>query len=261
MTTLPPRQPTGLERTASAERTASGREYTRRILVVDDHRTFAELLTLALESQPDLTCVGHAQNTDEAFRQVREVQPDLVIMDLQLGHEDGVAATRQLVHEHPGLAVVVLTAHADTRHLARAAAAGACAFVSKTGALEEILATVRAARPGQLLLDPDLLSALAAPGNRTEGGAVVGTNDDGPAPARTAPVIEVTPRERQVLELLGQGLDARVIARTLGISLHTSRGHVKSLLAKLHAHSQLEAVVNATRAGLLPDPRTRTEHR
>jgi DNA-binding NarL/FixJ family response regulator len=259
MTTLPPRQPSGAERTASAERAASGRAYPRRILVVDDHRTFAELLTLALESQPDLTCVGHAQNTDEAFRQVREVRPDLVIMDLQLGQEDGVAATRQLVHEHPGLAVVVLTAHADTRHLARAAAAGACAFVSKTGALEEILATVRAARPGQLLLDPDLLSALAAPGNRADGGATA--PDDAPAPARTAPVVEVTPRERQVLELLGQGLDARVIARTLGISLHTSRGHVKSLLAKLHAHSQLEAVVNATRAGLLPDPRTRTEHR
>jgi DNA-binding CsgD family transcriptional regulator len=74
-------------------------------------------------------------------------------------------------------------------------------------------------------------------------------------------VIDVTPRERQVLELLGQGLDARVIARTLGISLHTSRGHVKSLLAKLHAHSQLEAVVNATRAGLLPDPRARSHQR
>jgi DNA-binding NarL/FixJ family response regulator len=260
MTTLPPRQPSGAERTAGAERAASGRGNPRRILVVDDHRTFAELLTLGLESQPDLTCVGHAQNTEEAFRLVREVRPDLVIMDLQLGHEDGVAATRQLVHEHPGLAVVVLTAHADTRHLARAAAAGACAFVSKTGALEEILATVRAARPGQLLLDPDLLSALAAPGNRTENGTIA-PGEDSPAPARTAPVIEVTPRERQVLELLGQGLDARVIARTLGISLHTSRGHVKSLLAKLHAHSQLEAVVNATRAGLLPDPRTRTEHR
>ena len=253
MTTLPPRQP------VSEDREAVGPSQPRRILVVDDHRTFAELLTLGLESQPDLTCVGHAQNCDEAFRMVREVKPDLVIMDLQLGQEDGVAATRHLVHEYPGLAVVVLTAHADTRHLARAAAAGACAFVSKTGALAEILATVRAARPGQLLLDPELLSALAVPSNRTDGAAEEG--EEPAATARDTPVIDVTPRERQVLELLGQGMDARVIARTLGISLHTSRGHVKSLLAKLHAHSQLEAVVNATRAGLLPDPRTRTEHR
>jgi DNA-binding NarL/FixJ family response regulator len=254
MTTLPPRQP------AREERDGSSRTSPRRILVVDDHRTFAELLTLALESQQDLTCVGHAQNSEEAFRLVREVSPDLVIMDLQLGQEDGVAATRQLVHEYPGLAVVVLTAHADTRHLARAAAAGACAFVSKTGALEEILATVRAARPGQLLLDPELLAALAVPPSRTDGEAELAPEE--PAmPARDAPVIDVTPRERQVLELLGQGLDARVIARTLGISLHTSRGHVKSLLAKLHAHSQLEAVVNATRAGLLPDPRARSHQR
>jgi DNA-binding NarL/FixJ family response regulator len=253
MTTLPPRQST------RDERNATGQVRPRRILVVDDHRTFAELLTLALSSQPDLSCVGHAQTSEEAFRLVREVGPDLVIMDLQLGQEDGVAATRQLVQEHPGLAVVVLTAHADTRHLARAAAAGACAFVSKTGALEEILATIRAARPGQLLLDPELLSALAVPPNRPDAGTAVGP--DAGAASRPAPVIDVTPRERQVLELLGQGLDARVIARTLGISLHTSRGHVKSLLAKLHAHSQLEAVVNATRAGLLPDPRPTSEHR
>jgi len=255
MTTLPPRQPAREERDG-ASRTAS----PRRILVVDDHRTFAELLTLALESQQDLTCVGHAQSSEEAFRLVREVEPDLVIMDLQLGQEDGVAATRYLVHEYPGLAVVVLTAHADTRHLARAAAAGACAFVSKTGALEEILATVRAARPGQLLLDPELLSALAVPTNRPDGSADAGPDDPAGAP-RDTPVIDVTPRERQVLELLGQGMDARVIARTLGISLHTSRGHVKSLLAKLHAHSQLEAVVNATRAGLLPDQRARSHQR
>jgi DNA-binding NarL/FixJ family response regulator len=255
MTSLPPRQST------REERAVTGRAFPRRILVVDDHRTFAELLTLALDSQPDLTCVGHAQTSEEAFRLVREVSPDLVIMDLQLGQEDGVAATRQLVHEHPGLAVVVLTAHADTRHLARAAAAGACAFVSKTGALEEILATIRAARPGQLLLDPELLAALAVPANRVDGDELGAAEGVG-APARSGRVIDVTPREQQVLELLGQGLDARVIARTLGISLHTSRGHVKSLLAKLHAHSQLEAVVNATRAGLLPDPRTTTsEHR
>lgn len=249
MASLPPRQPSGVERSTG------GRTYPRRILVVDDHRTFAELLTMGLDSQPDLTCVGHAQSSDEAFRLVREVRPDLVIMDLQLGQEDGVAVTRQLLQEFPGLAVVVLTAHADTRHLARAAAAGACAFVSKTGALEEILATVRAARPGQLLLDPDLLSALAAPGRGEAAGA--GMDGEEPSAARHVPVVDVTPRERQVLELLGQGLDARVIARTLGISLHTSRGHVKSLLAKLHAHSQLEAVVNATRAGLLPDPRSK----
>jgi DNA-binding NarL/FixJ family response regulator len=252
MTSLPPRQST------REERAVTGRTYPRRILVVDDHRTFAELLTLALDSQPDLTCVGHAQTSEEAFRLVREVSPDLVIMDLQLGQEDGVAATRELVHEHPGLAVVVLTAHADTRHLARAAAAGACAFVSKTGALEEILGTIRAARPGQLLLDPELLAALAVPANRPDAGEAGALDGVPPRPTR---VIDVTPRERQVLELLGQGLDARVIARTLGISLHTSRGHVKSLLAKLHAHSQLEAVVNATRAGLLPDPHTSSEHR
>lgn len=210
----------------------------QRVLVVDDHRTFAELLMMALAAEPDLECVGRASTAREAYRLVDELAPDLVVMDVQMPDIDGIEATRRLLSKRPDLRVVVLTAHTDPSYLVRAAAAGACAFLPKDGGLEEMLATLRSATQGMLVLQPDQLAALAA-------------HRDPVPPARANNVDALTPREREVLELLAQGLDPRSISRLLGISLNTSRGHVKSLLAKLHAHTQLEAVVNARRLGIL----------
>jgi DNA-binding NarL/FixJ family response regulator len=209
----------------------------KRVLVVDDHRTFAELLMMALEAEPDLACVGRADSAATAYRMVEELAPDIVVMDLQMPDVDGIEATRQLTQRHPEVRVVVLTAHTDPSHLVRAAASGACAFLPKDGGLEEMLATLRTVQSGMLMLQPELLATLAS------------RRSDQPARERTSSPI--TEREREVLELMAEGLDPRSIARLLGISLHTSRGHVKSLLAKLQAHSQLEAVVNARRAGIL----------
>jgi DNA-binding NarL/FixJ family response regulator len=215
-----------------------------RILVVDDHRTFAELLSMALDSEPDLTCVGHALSAGEAFALAARLRPDVVIMDVQLPDLDGLEATRRLVADCPALRVIVLTAHVGPEFVARAAAAGACAFLPKDGALAEMLRTVRTAHRGTLVLMPEAVLALAA--DRAGGAAGEWGSEAadylGPA---------LTPRERDVLALMGAGLDPRAIARRLGISLHTSRGHVKSLLAKLGAHSQLEAVVVASRRGLI----------
>lgn len=214
----------------------------RRILVVDDHRTFAELLGSALETQPDLTCVGWAANSAEATEMVDRLTPDVVVMDARLGGEDGLELTARLVREWPDLCVVVLTAHSDPIFVVRAAAAGACGFLSKDGALSEALRTVRTARAGRLALPPALLATLPP---TPRAGKV---HDRRTAPRRP---VDLTPREGEVLRLLAAGLDARSISRRLSISVHTSRGYVKSLLAKLHAHTQLEAVANARRSGLL----------
>ena len=212
------------------------------IVVVDDHRTFADLLMMALDAQPDLTCVGSASSAAEALELVGRTRPDVVVMDLQLGGDDGIDATRAVLEIAPQTRVVVLTAHTRPQHLVRAAVAGACAFLSKSGALDEMLDTLRNVRTGRLVVDPDLVALL--PGDR-----------DVPRPRvaehPAAPSTELTARELEVLRLLGEGRDLRSIAEQLGMSLHTCRGHVKNLLAKLGAHSQLEAVVVATRAGLL----------
>jgi len=206
-----------------------------RVLVVDDHRTFAELLSRALEAEPDLSCVGYAQSAEDAHVQVEALHPDVVLMDMEMPEKDGITATAELTRKYPQLKVLILTAHAGEREMARAGAAGACGFLAKDGSLTDVLEALRNARRGSLILPPSVVAGFAN------------------HPALAEPTIDpgLTAREREVLELLGQGRDPRTIAKDLGVSLHTCRGYVKTILAKLGAHSQLEAVVVATRNGLI----------
>lgn len=206
-----------------------------RILVVDDHRTFAELLSRALDAEPDLECVGHAQNAAEALAKVARLDPDVVLMDVHLPDRDGIMITGELLTTHPDLKVLILTAYASVADIQRAAAAGAAGFLAKDGSLSDVLDALRTARAGSLVLPDGLVARLSASGYRD-------------AAARQW---RLTPRELEVLRLLGLGRDPRAIAKELGVSLHTCRDHVKRVLAKLGVHSQLEAVVVATRTGLI----------
>lgn len=206
-----------------------------RILVVDDHQTFAELLLGALEREGDFECLGHASSGAEGVSLARTLGPDVVVMDVELPDMDGFAATSRILEDRPHTRVVVLTAHATPDFVARATAAGACGFLPKDGALSVMLSTLRMARPGALAIHPALVARMVAP----------------PVAARAAGVPRLTQRERDVLDLMGRGKDVRLISRELGISSHTCRGYVKTILMKLDAHSQLEAVVAAARLGLL----------
>jgi DNA-binding NarL/FixJ family response regulator len=207
---------------------------TLKIVVVDDHTMFAQLLAITLGDQPDMEVVGIAGDVETAISMVSSLQPDLVLMDARLRDGDGVAATAELVSRYPELRVAVLSGHIDSALMRRAAEAGACALHPKDGDLEEILHAVRTARCGTFVVQPQLLRSL-----------VTETRE---APA-WQPVL--TDREHDVLQFLAAGLDASVIAHELGISVNTCRGYVKNLLAKLGAHSQLEAVVLAMRSGLV----------
>ena len=217
------------------ERPVVGAAATADVVVVDDHRTFAELLALALAAEPDLNCAGIAASVDQGLALVDRVRPDIVMMDVQISDEDGIEATRTLTSRYPDLRIVILTAHADRTVLNRASEAGACALLPKDGSLSEMLVTVRSARPGGLVVHPALLRRLVA---------------STPQRGRSS-LSPLTRREQEVLELLSEGLDARNVAKRLDISLHTCRGYIKSLLFKLDAHSQLEAVAIANRNGLL----------
>ncbi|MEN8706136.1 MAG: response regulator transcription factor [Nocardioides marinisabuli] len=219
---------------------ARGDQARSRVLVVDDHRTFTDLTSLALATEDDLQCVGTATDSARARRLVEQHHPDVVLMDVNLGGEDGLVLTEELLRLRPTLRVVVLTAYADLGVLRRAAAAGACALLPKNGSLPELLEVLRTARPGGLVVHPSLLRRLVG--------------ESGGATASASPVPRLTARERAVLDRLAQGHDVRWIARDLDITVNTCRGYVKSLLAKLDAHSQLEAVVAATAHGLLHGP-------
>lgn len=210
------------------------------VLVVDDHSTFAELLALALDAEPDLRCVGVAVDRTSAIEATQERAPDIAVVDLLLGREDGISLASELSTIRPGLRVVILTAHADHVVMRRASAAGVCGLLAKNGSLGDLLNTLRSARPGGFIVDPHLLQRL------------VSTRDHAPVDLPT-----LTPREQEVLELLAEGQDARTAARSMGISLHTCRSYIKNVLAKLDAHSQLEAVATATRVGIVHVPRQR----
>jgi DNA-binding NarL/FixJ family response regulator len=207
------------------------------VLVVDDHQTFAELLAIALQAEQSLSYIGHARTSAQARELVSRLRPEVVLMDVQLPDLDGISTTELLVAEYPDLRVVILTAHAEPSLVARAATAGAAGFLPKDGALRDVLQALRTAHRGGMVVPSHLLAgALNAGAGHSAG---------------SGPASVLTGREGDVLRLMARGLDARAIAGDLGISVHTCRGYVKSILYKLGAHSQLEAVMKAIRIGLL----------
>jgi DNA-binding NarL/FixJ family response regulator len=213
---------------------AGGGESRISVMVVDDHQTFADLLVIALESKPDLYCVGAATTAAEALALARRTRPDVVIMDIQLGRDNGLDAARDILAERPETVIVIVTAHTDPDWLAKAAQAGASAFVSKSGSLKDMLSAIRDAKNGSMLVAQSLFQR--PPERRGSSAEVVGL---------------LTARERDVLTMMGRGAATSEIARSLNISLHTCRGYVKAVHLKLGVRSQLEAVVKAHRLGLI----------
>jgi len=179
--------------------------------------------------------VGHATTGTGGVAMFAELRPDVVLMDVQLPDIDGFAATAQIVAMSADVRVIMLTAHVTAAVVADAAASGACGFLPKDGNFADLLYTVRAATPGSFAVDPALLTRLM----------------DQPRTASRALARPLSERELSVLVRLADGRDVTSVAHELRISAHTCRGHVKSVLSKLGAHSQLEAVIIAVRMGLI----------
>jgi DNA-binding NarL/FixJ family response regulator len=215
--------------------TALTKDTAMRVLVVDDHSTFAELLTGAIDREHDLVSVGHATKGADAVAMFAELRPDVVLMDVQLPDIDGFGATAQILTMSPDARVIILTAHATADDVAHAAASGVCGFLAKDGHFGDLLSTLRTAKQGSLAVDPELVTRLI----------------DQPRTARRALARPLSQRELSVLVGMADGRDVTNIARELRISSNTCRGHVKSVLSKLGAHSQLEAVIIAVRMGLI----------
>lgn len=211
-----------------------------RVLIVDDHRTFADLLAVALRSA-GMDPVGTATSAAQAVAMVRDLQPDIVIMDIEMPRQDGLTATRQIREVAPRTVVAVVTGHCDPTWVVRAAQAGASAYIPKNGSLDEMIDVLSRVRLGQMLVAPS---------------AFTGGASSAPAARAAAPPL-LTRREQEVLDCLGRGMQVKGIARLLGITVETCRGYVKSLHTKLGVRSQLEAVIKAQEVGLLPASRER----
>lgn len=231
-----PRQPSGLAAQSGVRRDlpaadAGAPPATRRVVLVDDHRTFVDLLRFALASSATLRCVGVAYTPDEGIDVVGAEQPDLVVMDYTFPRcpQDGVNATAAITSRFPQVHVVLLTGHEDDDLARRAAVAGARALMPKDGSLPDLIQVLESVGPGPLMVHPSLLR---------------------PASTIGLPV-SLSRREQDVLSMLAVGLGAQEISDQLGITKNTCRGYIKSLMHKLDAHTQLQAVAHARRIGLL----------
>ena len=207
-----------------------------RVLVVDDHQMVASSLAHALQSEPDLVVVGQATSISEAQLLVASTAPDVVLLDHRLPDGDGVSAIAELRGIRSSAQIVMLTADTSDRVLVAAMEAGAAGFIAKTQRLDDVIAGVRAAAQGESVVSATLLSRLLPRLHRQAGGGRA---------------TELTEREREILDLLAQGLSNADIAGRLTISVHTVRNHVANLSAKLGAHSKLEVLAIAVRDGLV----------
>jgi two-component system, NarL family, response regulator DevR len=206
-----------------------------RVMIADDHDVLATSLMTVLDQEDDIVGVGVAGTLAQARAMVVSAAPDVLLLDHRMPDGDGVAAIPDLLGLRPGLRIAVLTASPGDHLLVQALTAGASGFVSKTRSLAEVAATVRAAAAGEAVVSPELLARLLP---RLHGGA--------------AQQQQLTEREREVLDLVAEGLSNAAIAERLVVSVHTVRNHIANLSAKLGAHSKLEALAIAVRQGLLP---------
>ncbi len=206
--------------------------FKTRVLIVDDHATFAELLSGALDREPDLSSIGTAGTVATGIEQCRALEPDVIIMDHQLPDGSGITAASQILAFAPHVRIIILTGHPTPLGLTQAASIGASAFLPKGGSLADVLGAVRYSPPGGMIVPHGLVALSPKP--KLED--VTSAN--------------LTPREMEILHLMSKGHDVRTNSQLLGITMNTCRGHVKSILAKLGTHSQLEAVVAATKLGV-----------
>ena len=211
-----------------------------RLLLVDDHALFRDGLVSLLSYQDDFTVVGEAENADGALTQARALGPDIVLMDIELPGEDGVAATQRLKMEMPAVTVVILTAHDDTQTLFEAIKAGAQGYLVKNSRSRELLDQLRGLARGEAPISRRMAARILE--------EVRGQTE------AFAPEEELTAREMEVLELVASRLSNAEIADRLTVSEHTVKNHMKSILSKLHLHSRHQAAAYGVARGWLPRP-------
>jgi RNA polymerase sigma factor (sigma-70 family) len=209
-----------------------------RILLVEDHIVVRQGIKALLSDEPDLEIVGEADNGREALQAVMKLHPNLVLMDISMPGLNGIEATRQIRQRHPEVKVVVLSMHANEEYVFQVLRAGASGYVLKQSDSSEVLTAIRAALTGGSFLSPPISRAVVDDYVRRAEARGEGSDLD-----------LLTSREREVLQLLAEGLSNREIAEQLNISVKTVETHRSNMMNKLDVDSKTELVKYALRKG------------
>jgi NarL family two-component system response regulator LiaR len=211
-----------------------------RILLADDHVVLREATAEVIGHQPDMCVVGQAGTGEKTVALAKELQPDVIVMDIAMPRLDGLAATQQIAAECPASRILVLSAHEDEEHVIPLLAAGASGYLPKTIGLDDLLDAIRATNRGESVLAASVTSVVV----RHLAGKTPAMPDD-----------KLTRREMEVLRLLSEGLTNYQVARHLGLRVRTVEAHLTHIYSKLGVGSRTEAVLLAERKGWLATQR------
>ena len=207
---------------------ASQTSQTIRVMLVDDHNVVRSGLATFLRAYEDLQLVGEAKNGLEAVNLCREKKPDVILMDLMMPEMDGIAATRAILADYPEIKIVAITSFEEEDLVQGVLAAGAISYLLKNVTSDELAKAIRDAVSGRSTLSPEAARVLVQ--------ATRPTKD---------PLVDLTEREREVLNLVVQGQSNRQIADAMFISITTVKAHVSNVLSKLQVSSRTEAIAYA----------------
>ena len=210
------------------------------ILIVDDHTVLRSGLRLLLEFQGEFQVVGEAASGEEALEQVRELSPDIVIMDLVMPGMDGLTAMLRIQESYPQVKVLVVTQHADRAYLSPALQAGASGYILKSASINDIISALHSVKEGKVFLDPSVT------------GTVLQDYRQRNNPQVTDPIDTLSEREKEVLRLYARGYTGREIAEQLFINVKTVDSHKGRLMVKLGLKTRSELVAYALNKGILP---------
>ena len=210
-----------------------------RLLLVDDHQIVRAGLRMLFLAEPDMEIVDEVGSGDASVRAVRDLQPDVVIMDVVMPGMSGIEATRRIKEASPDTAVLALTMHEDEQYFFEMLNAGASGYIPKRAAPDDLVSAIRVVHQGNVFLHSTLAKFLVKD--------VLGRGGAGSPPVTE----QLTPREREVLTYIAEGYTNREIAETLVISIKTVDRHRENIMHKLNLHNRVELVKYAIEKGLI----------
>lgn len=211
-----------------------------RLMIADDHKLFREGIKALLAVTDDIEIVGEAEDGDSALKQARELEPDVILMDINMPGMNGIRATEQILEKQPQTRIIMLTMLEDDVSIFHAMRAGARGYLLKGADPQEVLSVIRAVAEGQALFGPAIAARLMNYFKELNAKPAVSG----------APFPELTERELEVLRLIAQGLNNQEIARKLFLSPKTIRNHITNIFSKLQVADRAQAIVRAREAGL-----------